>query len=62
MDLMTDHLNLKPNEVAKNFSFYKRDRKSGESVNEYIAELRRLSERRKSRYISTRSVCVWANK
>ncbi len=44
MDLMTDHLNLKPSEVAKHFSFYKRDRKSGESVNEYKVELRRLSE------------------
>ncbi len=49
MDLMTDHLNQKPNEIVKRFSFYKGDRKSGESVNEYIAELRRLSERRKSR-------------
>ena len=48
-DLMTDHLNPKPNEIGKRFSLYKRDRKSGESVNEYIAELRRLSERRKSR-------------
>ena len=44
VDLMTEHLNPKPNEIAKHFSFYKRDRKSGESVNEYIAELRRLSE------------------
>ena len=44
VDLMTDHLNPKPNEIAKRSSFYKRDRKSGESVNEYVAELRRLSE------------------
>ena len=42
--LMTDHLSPKPNEIATRFTFYKRDRKSGESVNEYIAELRRLSE------------------
>ena len=42
--LLTEHLNPTPNEIAKRFSFYKRDRKSGESVNEYIAELRRLSE------------------
>ena len=42
--LLTDHLSPKPNDIATRFTFYKRDRNNGESVNEYVAELRRLSE------------------
>ena len=41
---MKDHLKPAPNEIAERFRFFKRDRSSGESVNEYITELRRLSE------------------
>ena len=41
---MKDHLQPEPNVIAERFHFFKRDRKSGESVNDYITELRRLSE------------------
>ena len=39
-----DHLKPAPNEIAERFRFFKRDRKHGESVNDYVAELRKLSE------------------
>ena len=60
--LMSDHLNPKPNPIAQRFHFYKRDRKSTESVNEYIAELRKLSEHcgfgaNLSEYLRDRFVC-----
>ena len=42
--LMMDHLHPKPNEIAQRYVFFKRDRRSGESVNNYVAELRKLSE------------------
>ena len=42
--LMKDHLQPVPNEIAQRFQFYKRDRKSGESVSAFLAELRKLSE------------------
>ena len=41
---MKDHLKPAPNVIAERFRFFKRDRQSGESVNAYITELRRLSE------------------
>lgn len=41
---MKEHLKPAPNEIAERFRFFKRDRTSGESVNGYITELRRLSE------------------
>ena len=41
---MKDHLKPAPNVIAERYRFYKRDRASGESVNAYITELRRLSE------------------
>ena len=41
---MKDHLRPAPNVIAERFHFFKRDRASGESVNGYITELRRLSE------------------
>ena len=41
---MKEHLKPAPNEIAERFCFFKRDRSSGESVNDYITELRRLSE------------------
>ncbi len=44
MDLVTDHLNPKPNEIAKRSSFYKCDRRYDDSVNEYIADLKKPSE------------------
>ena len=42
--LMLDHIHPKPNEIAQRYVFYKRDRRSGESVKDYVAELRKLSE------------------
>ena len=41
---LRDHLEPTPNIIAQRYHFYKRDRKNGEGVNEFIAELRRLSE------------------
>ena len=42
--LMLDHLHPKPNEIAQRYVFYKRDRRAGESVQGYMAILRKLSE------------------
>ena len=41
---LKDHLHPVPNVIAERFHFFKRDRKSGESVSDYITELRRLSQ------------------
>jgi hypothetical protein len=41
---LKDHLRPAPNVIAERFHFFKRDRKSGETVNDYVSELRRLSE------------------
>ena len=43
-DLVKAHLRPAPNVIAERFHFFKRDRKSGESVSDYITALRRLSE------------------
>ena len=43
-DLMVEHLNPKPNEIAQRYVFYKRDRRNGETVKDYVAALRKLSE------------------
>ena len=42
--LMLEHLHPKPNEIAQRYIFFKRDRRTGESVKDYVAELRKLSE------------------
>ena len=42
--LMVEHLNPKPNEIAQRYVFYKRDRRTGETVKDYVAALRKLSE------------------
>ena len=42
--LMMDHLHPRPNEIAQRYIFFKRDRRTGESVKDYVAELRKLSE------------------
>ena len=41
---LKDHLQPAPNVIAERYRFNKRDRKHGESVNAYIAELRKYSE------------------
>jgi len=42
--LLKDHLSPKPLIVAERFRFYKRYQLQGETVNKYVAELRRLAE------------------
>ena len=44
MSILIEHLNPTPNTVAERFHFYKRDRKTGESIHEYVSELRKMSE------------------
>ena len=43
-DLLLEHINPKPNEISQRFVFYRRDRKTGETVKDYVANLRKLSE------------------
>ena len=38
--LLLDHINPKPNEISQRFVFYRRDRRSGETVKDYVAQLR----------------------
>ena len=42
--LLLEHINPKPNEISQRFVFYRRDRRNGETVKDYVAELRKLSE------------------
>ena len=42
--VLSEHLNPKPVVISERFRFYKRDQMEGESIREYIAELRKLSE------------------
>jgi hypothetical protein len=44
LKLLQDHLSPKPLVIAEQFRFHKRDQKESESINEYIAEIRKLSE------------------
>ena len=41
---LKDHLQPAPNVIAERYKFNKRDRKHRETVNAYIAELRKYSE------------------
>ena len=59
---MQDHLQPKPNQIAERYRFYKRDRKTGETVADYIAILRKLSEHcefgdKLEEYLRDRLVC-----
>lgn len=42
--LLTDHMTPKPIVIAERFRFHKRNQKDGESINDYMAELRKLTE------------------
>jgi hypothetical protein len=42
--LLNKHVSPKPLIIAERYRFYKRDQKEGESVNECVAELRKLSK------------------
>ena len=44
VDVMTAHQNPKPSVIMEQYRFYKRDRESYESIAQYVAALRRLSE------------------
>ncbi len=41
---LTEHFSPAPSEVMQRFRFYSRNRKPGEAVTEFVAELRKLSE------------------
>ena len=43
-DVLKIHLNLKPIEIAERYKFYLRGQLEGESLKQYIAELRKLAE------------------
>ena len=42
--LMKDHFQPKPSEIVQRFNFHSRDRRQGESIATYVAELKKLSE------------------
>ncbi len=44
VELLTNHLLPKPLVIAERFRFHKRDQREGESLNVYVAELRKLTE------------------
>ena len=44
MKLLKDHLSPKPLIIAERFRFHKRNQREGETVTQYIAELRKLAE------------------
>ena len=44
MKLLKDHFHPKPSEIVQRYKFDSRTRKQGESVSEYVAELRRLAQ------------------
>lgn len=44
MVTLNNHFNPKPNEIVQRYKFYKRMQKLGETISEFVAELRRLSE------------------
>ena len=43
--LMTNYLKPKPLIIAERYNFHKRNQKEGETVSQYLAELKRLAER-----------------
>ena len=45
VEVMKQHLDPKPLVIAERFRFHRRTQKEGESVAQYLAELRKLSER-----------------
>ena len=44
VDALTKQYNLKPSEIVQRFKFHTRVRKAGETVADYVAELRSLAE------------------
>ena len=43
LTILRNHLSLQPSEITERYRFHTRDQRNGESVSEFIAELRRLS-------------------
>ena len=61
-DLVKKHLNPKPNPISERFKFYSRYRKTSESIANYVASLRQLTEhcgfeQRVNEMIRDRLVC-----
>ena len=44
VELLRKHLSPKPLVIAERFRFHRRDQLSGESISNYVAELKKLSE------------------
>lgn len=44
VQVLRDHLSLKPLVIAERFRFHKRNQKEGETVLEFIAEIKRIAE------------------
>lgn len=40
---LSNHFNPKPSEIVETYKFHKRDQQEGETISDYVAELRRLS-------------------
>ncbi len=43
-ELLLEHINPPPNVISQRFLFHRRERRTGETVKTYVAELRKLSE------------------
>ena len=43
-ELLNKHLSPKPLEIAERFRFHKRNQREGESIQDYVVEIRKLSE------------------
>lgn len=57
---MKDHLKPKPLVVAERLKSHRRNQREGESVAQYLTELRKLSEQCKFKeYLNARPSCVW---
>ena len=56
-DLLKEYQIPKPSKIAKRFKFNMRDRKEGESLSEYLAELRRLTEDQLEDMLRDRLIC-----
>ncbi len=59
-DIMKNHLDPKPLVIAERFRFHRRNQEEGESVSQYLAELRKLAERCDfEAYLTRPSATVW---
>jgi hypothetical protein len=54
---LSDHLNPKPVVISERFRFYKRDQREGESIRDYLAQLRKLLEHCDFKQNLNESIC-----